>query len=177
MLHKDYDRKCYVERNEGTCRQDEMIGGKPPDSDFDITHPNPLSSFDYLVECLIKFRSTQSVLNEPLLKMLEERAIPHSSAILFSTDETSIRVQTRRGSGSVSGARLHFRDTSSWQLDTITRNARLFLRIRMLPEFPTRTLARLLGCQRLLLERSLLWPQCHGLTNMANASELPTASS
>jgi hypothetical protein len=36
MLHKDYDRKCSVEvkstgrESQGACRQDELIGGKPP---------------------------------------------------------------------------------------------------------------------------------------------------
>jgi hypothetical protein len=35
MLHKDYDIKCSVEKNpgrdpQGACRQDELIGGKPP---------------------------------------------------------------------------------------------------------------------------------------------------
>jgi hypothetical protein len=36
MLHKDYDRKCSVEKeitgreSQGACRQDEEIGGKPP---------------------------------------------------------------------------------------------------------------------------------------------------
>jgi hypothetical protein len=36
MLHKDYDRKCSVEKeitgreSPGVCRQDELIGGKPP---------------------------------------------------------------------------------------------------------------------------------------------------
>jgi hypothetical protein len=36
MLHKDYNRKCSVEKNitghesQGAYRQDEMIGGKPP---------------------------------------------------------------------------------------------------------------------------------------------------
>jgi hypothetical protein len=35
MLHKDYDRKCSVQKNigresQGACRQDEPIGGKPP---------------------------------------------------------------------------------------------------------------------------------------------------
>jgi hypothetical protein len=35
MLHKDYDRKCSVEKNTGreserACRQDKLIGGKPP---------------------------------------------------------------------------------------------------------------------------------------------------
>jgi hypothetical protein len=34
-LHKDYNRKCSVENNSGrdsqeACRQDELIGGKPP---------------------------------------------------------------------------------------------------------------------------------------------------
>jgi hypothetical protein len=35
MLHKDYDRKCSAEEIigrefQGACRQDELIGGKPP---------------------------------------------------------------------------------------------------------------------------------------------------
>jgi hypothetical protein len=35
MLHKDYNRKCSVEKNvgrgsQGACCQDELIGGKPP---------------------------------------------------------------------------------------------------------------------------------------------------
>jgi hypothetical protein len=36
MLHKDYDRKCAVEKkitgreSQEACRQDEPIGGKPP---------------------------------------------------------------------------------------------------------------------------------------------------
>jgi hypothetical protein len=36
MLHKDYNRKGSVGKNitgresQGTCRQDELIGGKPP---------------------------------------------------------------------------------------------------------------------------------------------------
>jgi hypothetical protein len=35
MLHKDYNRKCSVEKNtglesQGAWRQDELIGGKPP---------------------------------------------------------------------------------------------------------------------------------------------------
>jgi hypothetical protein len=35
MLHKDYDRKCLAEKitgreSQGACRQDELIGGKPP---------------------------------------------------------------------------------------------------------------------------------------------------
>jgi hypothetical protein len=36
MLHKDYDCKCSVEEkiagreSQGVCRQDELIGGKPP---------------------------------------------------------------------------------------------------------------------------------------------------
>jgi hypothetical protein len=35
MLHKDYDRKCSIEKNagresQGAWRQDEVIGGKPP---------------------------------------------------------------------------------------------------------------------------------------------------
>jgi hypothetical protein len=36
MLHKDYGRKCSVEKKiagrefQGVCRQDELIGGKPP---------------------------------------------------------------------------------------------------------------------------------------------------
>jgi hypothetical protein len=36
MLHKDYDRKCLVEKiitgreSQGACRQDELIGDKPP---------------------------------------------------------------------------------------------------------------------------------------------------
>jgi hypothetical protein len=36
MLHKDYNRKSSVEENiigresQGTCRQDEPMGGKPP---------------------------------------------------------------------------------------------------------------------------------------------------
>jgi hypothetical protein len=36
MLYKDYDRKCSVENkntgreSQGACRQDELIGGKPP---------------------------------------------------------------------------------------------------------------------------------------------------
>jgi hypothetical protein len=34
MLHKDYNRKCSVEKNTGresqaACHQDELIGGKP----------------------------------------------------------------------------------------------------------------------------------------------------
>jgi hypothetical protein len=34
-LHKDYDRKCSAEKINGrdpqeACRQDELIGGKPP---------------------------------------------------------------------------------------------------------------------------------------------------
>jgi hypothetical protein len=36
MLHKDYNRKCSVENkicsreSQGACRQEELIGGKPP---------------------------------------------------------------------------------------------------------------------------------------------------
>jgi hypothetical protein len=35
MLHKDYESKYLVEKNagresQGACRQDELIGGKPP---------------------------------------------------------------------------------------------------------------------------------------------------
>jgi hypothetical protein len=35
MLHKDYESKCSVEKitgrePQGACRQDELIGGKPP---------------------------------------------------------------------------------------------------------------------------------------------------
>jgi hypothetical protein len=35
MLHKDYNRKCSVKKiagreSQGACRQDEVIGGKPP---------------------------------------------------------------------------------------------------------------------------------------------------
>jgi hypothetical protein len=36
MLYKDYNRKCSVEdkiadlESQGACRQDELIGGKPP---------------------------------------------------------------------------------------------------------------------------------------------------
>jgi hypothetical protein len=35
MLHKDYDRKCSVEKeavcdSQVACRQDEPMGGKPP---------------------------------------------------------------------------------------------------------------------------------------------------
>jgi hypothetical protein len=35
MLHEDYDRKCSVEKitgrkSEVSCRQDKLIGGKPP---------------------------------------------------------------------------------------------------------------------------------------------------
>jgi hypothetical protein len=36
MLHEDYDRKCSTEKknsgreSQGVCRQDELIGGKPP---------------------------------------------------------------------------------------------------------------------------------------------------
>jgi hypothetical protein len=37
MLHKDYDRKCSVEKkkttgheSQGACRQNKLIGGKPP---------------------------------------------------------------------------------------------------------------------------------------------------
>jgi hypothetical protein len=36
MLRKDYDRRCSVENkitgreSQGACRQDELIGGKPP---------------------------------------------------------------------------------------------------------------------------------------------------
>jgi hypothetical protein len=36
MLHEDYNRKCSVEKkidgreSQGACRQDELIGGKPP---------------------------------------------------------------------------------------------------------------------------------------------------
>jgi hypothetical protein len=35
MLHKGYDRNCSFEQNsgresQGACRQDELIGGKPP---------------------------------------------------------------------------------------------------------------------------------------------------
>jgi hypothetical protein len=36
MLHKDYDRKCSIEKkksgreSQGTWHQDELIGGKPP---------------------------------------------------------------------------------------------------------------------------------------------------
>jgi hypothetical protein len=36
MLHKDNNRKCSVEKkiagreSQGVCRQDELIGGKPP---------------------------------------------------------------------------------------------------------------------------------------------------
>jgi hypothetical protein len=36
MLHKDYDRKCLVEKKisdrdpQGAWREDELIGGKPP---------------------------------------------------------------------------------------------------------------------------------------------------
>jgi hypothetical protein len=35
MLHKDYESKYSVEKNDGresqgACRQEEMIGGKPP---------------------------------------------------------------------------------------------------------------------------------------------------
>jgi hypothetical protein len=35
MLHKDYESKCSVEKyagreSQGACRQDELIGGKPP---------------------------------------------------------------------------------------------------------------------------------------------------
>jgi hypothetical protein len=36
MLHNDYERKCSVEKkatgreSQGSCSQDELIGGKPP---------------------------------------------------------------------------------------------------------------------------------------------------
>jgi hypothetical protein len=37
MLHKEYNRKCSVEKknitgreSQGACRQDELIAGKPP---------------------------------------------------------------------------------------------------------------------------------------------------
>jgi hypothetical protein len=36
MLHKHYDRKCSIEQKyagrepQGACRQDELLGGKPP---------------------------------------------------------------------------------------------------------------------------------------------------
>jgi hypothetical protein len=36
MLHKNYDSRCSVEKkiagreSQGVCRQDELIGGKPP---------------------------------------------------------------------------------------------------------------------------------------------------
>jgi hypothetical protein len=35
MLHKDYDNRCLIEKNsgcesQGTCRQEELIGSKPP---------------------------------------------------------------------------------------------------------------------------------------------------
>jgi hypothetical protein len=36
LLHKDYDRKCSVEKiitcreSQGACRLDELIGGEPP---------------------------------------------------------------------------------------------------------------------------------------------------
>jgi hypothetical protein len=35
MLHKEYERKCSVEKNigresQGVCHQDELIGGKSP---------------------------------------------------------------------------------------------------------------------------------------------------
>jgi hypothetical protein len=35
MLHSDYNRKCSVEKyagreSQGVCRQDELIGGRPP---------------------------------------------------------------------------------------------------------------------------------------------------